>query len=112
MSTTSRQYLTCDCPSFSHAHLCESIHASPYEPGQQLDVTVDIGNYGGANTPSIAQVTVWWSDPTAGFVVGPDKLIGYCTVEVPPRGGRNTKPVMGKVIPPSAVSGLGFVIEG
>lgn len=83
-------------------YLCESIHASPYEPGQQLDVTVDIGNYGGANTPSIAQVTVWWSDPTAGFVVGPDKLIGYCTVEVPPRGGRNTTPVMGKVIPPSA----------
>ncbi|MEU0501927.1 hypothetical protein [Nocardia sp. NPDC005998] len=83
-------------------YLCESIHASPYQPGQQLDVTVDIANYGGANTPSIAQVTVWWSDPTAGFVVGPDNLIGYRTVDVPPRGGRNTTLVMSKVIPPSA----------
>ena len=83
-------------------YLCESIHASPYQPGKQLDVKVDIANYGGANTPSIAQVTVWWSDPTAGFVVGPDKLIGYRTVEVNPRGGRNTTLVMSKVIPSSA----------
>jgi hypothetical protein len=83
-------------------YLCESIHASPYQPGEQLDVKVDIGNYGGANTPSIAQVTVWWSDPTSGFVVAPNRLIGYRTVEVPPRGGHATTTVMSKVIPSSA----------
>jgi hypothetical protein len=83
-------------------YLCPGIHASPYQPGEQLDVTVDVGNYGGANTPSIAQVTVWWADPTSGFVVAPDKLIGYRTVEVPPRGGHATTTVMSKVIPASA----------
>lgn len=79
-------------------YLCNGIHATPYVPGEQLDVTIDIANYGGANTPSIAQVTVWWSDPTLGWAIGPNTLIGYRTVEVPGRGGRNTTTVMSKVI--------------
>src|SRR5688500_8124708 len=61
-------------------YLCQGIHASPYQPGEELEVSVDVANHGGANTESVAQVTVWWSVPSSGFVVGPDKLIGYKTV--------------------------------
>lgn len=89
-------------PSNVVSYLCPAIHASPYRPGEQLDVTVDIGNFGGANTPSIAQVTVWWADPATGFVVGPDRLIGFVTVPVPPRGGQATTPTLSKEIPGSA----------
>jgi hypothetical protein len=83
-------------------YLSPGIHASPYTPGEQLDVTVDVGNYGGANTESLAQVTVWWSEPAAGFVVGPDKVIGYDTVSVQGRGGMETTKKLSKVIPASA----------
>jgi hypothetical protein len=83
-------------------YLSPGIHASPYTPGEQLDVTVDVANYGGANTISQAQVTVWWSDPAAGFVVGPDKVIGYDSVPVQGRGGIGTTKKLSKVIPASA----------
>ena len=56
---------------------CKGIHASPYEPGTDLEVTVDVRNFGGSNAPSVAQVTAWWSDPTTGFVVDPARLIGF-----------------------------------
>lgn len=83
-------------------YLCPAIHASPYTPGERLDVTVDVENYGGANTASLAQVAVWWSDPAAGFVVGPDKVIGYDTVSVQGRGGTATTKTLSKVIPDNA----------
>lgn len=83
-------------------YLCPSIHASPYAPGEDLTVTVDVANYGGANTPSQAQVTVWWADPTTGFVIDPQNLIGYRTVAVDGRGGLATTQEMKKRIPPTA----------
>src|SRR5690349_21703282 len=46
-------------PSKACWYLCPAIHASPYTPGEQLDVTVAVANYGGANTASLAQVAVW-----------------------------------------------------
>lgn len=83
-------------------YLCPGIKASPYRPGERLDVSVEVGNFGGANTPSTAHVTVWWSVPSAGFVVSPDKLIGVTTVPVDGRGGHATSPVMSKVMPGTA----------
>src|SRR5680860_332970 len=83
-------------------YLCPSINASAYRPGERLEVSVTVGNHGGANTPSIAQVTVWWAEPSTGFVVGPDKVIGYATVPVDPRGGLATTAVMSKTIPSTA----------
>jgi hypothetical protein len=83
-------------------YLCPGIHVSPYQPGEDLEVTVDIGNFGGANTSSIAQVTVWWAEPSSGFVVTPDKLIGYTTVEVDGRGGHESTGTMVKKIPSTA----------
>ena len=83
-------------------YLCEGIHASPYQPGERLDITVDVANHGGANSPSVAQVTVWWADPSTGFVLAPDRLIGYRNVPVDPRGGQATTEVLSKVIPASA----------
>lgn len=91
-------------PSAVVPYLCPGIHASHYSPGQRLDVTVDIRNFGGANTPSQAQVTVWWADPTTGFVVDASKVIGFQTVAVPPRGGQATTLPMSKLIPATAPS--------
>jgi hypothetical protein len=86
------------------SYLCPSIQTSPFSPGERLDVKVEVANFGGSNVPSQAQVTVWWADPTTGFVVSPDKLIGFQMFAVPPRGGRATSPIMSKEIPASAPS--------
>lgn len=48
-------------------YLCESIQASAYTPGEELNVTVAVRNSGGGNSASIATVVVYWADPTAGF---------------------------------------------
>lgn len=68
------------------SYLCPSIHASPYAPGADLTVTVDVRNFGDGNSPSLARVTVWWADPSTGFVADPERLIGVDVVPVPPRG--------------------------
>ncbi|WP_155888495.1 hypothetical protein [Inquilinus limosus] len=82
-------------------YACPSIQTSPYVPGQPLTVTVEVGNFGGANTPSLAQVTVWWSEPTTGFVIEPGKLIGFQSIPVEPRRRSPSRP-MTKVIPSDA----------
>jgi hypothetical protein len=46
---------------------CPGIHASPYSPGEQLQVTVDVRNSGGGSATVIATVVVYWADPTVGF---------------------------------------------
>jgi hypothetical protein len=89
-------------PATATWYLCKGIHASPYQPGEDLEVTVDVRNFGGSNAPSLAQVTVWWSDPATGFVVDPSRLIGFKLVAVPPRGGQATTAPMVTTIPPSA----------
>lgn len=83
-------------------YLCPGIHASPYIPGQRLDVTVDVRNYGGGNSPQQAQVTLWWAEPSTGFVVDPSRLIGFQMIAVPPRGGQATTTTMSKIMPTSA----------
>jgi hypothetical protein len=83
-------------------YLCSGIHTSTYKPGEVLEVTVDIRNSGGSNAPALAQVTVWWSDPTLGFQVKPENLIGFRTVSVPPRGGTGTTTVMMTQMPADA----------
>jgi hypothetical protein len=89
-------------PASAAWYMCKGIHASPYQPGTDLEVTVDVRNFGGSNAPSLAQVTVWWSDPTTGFVVDPSRLIGFRMVAVPPRGGQATTALMVKKIPATA----------
>jgi hypothetical protein len=84
-------------------YLCPGIHASPYTPGNDLTVKVDVRNFGAGNASSLALVTVWWTVPTLGFVVDPTNLIGVASVSVKPRGTEvaTTLP-MTKLIPVSA----------
>lgn len=84
------------------SYLCGGIKASAYQPGERLDVSVEVHNHGGANTLQQAQVTVWWADPATGFVLSPDRLIGFQMVPVSGRGGKATSPTMSKEIPVSA----------
>ncbi|MBZ7926652.1 hypothetical protein LAC79_33295 [Ensifer adhaerens] len=84
------------------SYLCSSIKTSPYKPGETLDVTVEVHNYGGGNAPQQAQVTVWWADPATGFVLAPDRLIGFQMFAVPPRGGTAVSSKMTKEIPAAA----------
>jgi hypothetical protein len=83
-------------------YMCGGIRTSTYQPGQVLEVAVDVRNFGGSNAPSLAQVTVWWADPTLGFLIKPENLIGFRTVPVPPRGATATTAIMAKEIPGSA----------
>lgn len=85
-------------------YLCPGIHASSYTSGNDLTVEVDVRNFGNGNSPSLAQVTVWWADPTLGFVVEPTKMIGVAVISVGPRGEGATTPPMTKKIPASAPS--------
>ncbi|MET0842935.1 MAG: hypothetical protein ABWY23_03750 [Mycetocola sp.] len=83
-------------------YLCDGIRTSTYQPGQVLEVAVDVRNSGGSNASSLAQVTVWWSDPTLGFVLRPENLIGFRQVAVAPRGGAATTALMTRQMPPDA----------
>jgi hypothetical protein len=83
-------------------YLCPGINTSTYQPGQVLEVAVDLRNSGGLNAPSLAQVTVWWSEPTLGFVIKPENLIGFRQVAVDPRGGAATTAVMARQMPADA----------
>lgn len=83
-------------------YMCPSIRTSTYQPGEILEVTVEVRNSGGSNTPSLAQVTLWWSNPTLGFVIQPENLIGFRQVAVEPQGGRATTTVMAKRMPDDA----------
>ena len=83
-------------------YVCAGIRTSTYLPGAQLEVVVDIRNLGGSTVSSLAEVTVWWTDPTLGFLITPENLFGFRQVPVPPRGGTNTTTVMTKQIPAGA----------
>jgi hypothetical protein len=61
---------------------CPGIHASPYLPGDQLQVTVDVRNSGGGSATVIATVVVYWADPTVGFVK--PSFFGAASVVAPP----------------------------
>jgi hypothetical protein len=90
-------------PSKVTSYLCSGIRATAFTPGTDLTVEVDLRNYGTGDSPSIAQVAVWWADPTTGFVVDPAKLIGIATVPVQPRGMETaTTTPMTRRIPVSA----------
>ncbi|MET4637873.1 hypothetical protein [Mycetocola sp. 2940] len=89
-------------PSTVTWYLCAGIRTSTYQPGQVLEVSVDVRNNGGSNAPSLAQVTVWWSDPALGFVIKPENLIGFRQVAVDPRGGAATTALMARQMPADA----------
>lgn len=78
--------------------LCDGIHASPYWPGQPLDVRVDVGNFGAGNSTSLVTVLVYWSEPIAGAFSKPT-LFGATSVAVPPRGAIVPSSVMSGIIP-------------
>lgn len=46
---------------------CPGIHTTPYVPGQNLQVTVDVRNSGLGSATVVATVLVYWADPTVGF---------------------------------------------
>jgi hypothetical protein len=85
------------------SYACDAIHAGPYTPGMPLDVSVDVRNSGGGNSPAIATVVVYWADPTVGFAK--PNFFAASTVQVPTT--RNapssaTTPKMRSVIPDTA----------
>lgn len=84
-------------------YLCESLQASAYTPGEELNVTVAVRNSGKGSSAAIATVVVYWADPTAGFA----KLnfFAAATVAVPPdpiSGKTVTTPTMTAKIPADA----------
>lgn len=83
-------------------YLCPGIRTSTYQPGHLLEVEVDVRNSGGSNAPSLAQVTVWWSNPVLGFVIKPENLIGFRQVAVDPRGGAANTALMARNMPADA----------
>ena len=84
------------------SYMCPGIHTSTYAPGNYLTVQVNVRNFGNGNSPSLAQVTVWWGDPATGFVADPAKRIGFDVVKVEPRGEQATTLPMTAKIPASA----------
>lgn len=46
---------------------CPGIHTTPYVPGQDLQITVDVRNSGLGSATVVATVLVYWADPTVGF---------------------------------------------
>jgi hypothetical protein len=60
---------------------CPGIHASPYLPGQELQVTVGVRNSGHGSATVVATVVVYWADPTVGFAK--PSFFGATTVAVP-----------------------------
>lgn len=79
---------------------CPGIHAGAYSPGLPLDVTVDVVNAGGGNQTALVTASVYWAEPTVGFVK--PEFLGACVVPVSPRGGRARSPLITGVIPASA----------
>lgn len=80
--------------------LCPGIHASPYTPGAQLDVQVDLRNSGRGSATALATVLVYWADATVGFTK--PTLLGAVSVAVQPRGGRAVSKTVSGVIPATA----------
>jgi hypothetical protein len=80
--------------------LCPAIAASPYTPGEQLDVAVEVCNSGRGSAAALATVLVYWADATVGF--SKPTLLGAASVAVQPRGGRATTTTISGVIPATA----------
>jgi hypothetical protein len=80
--------------------LCPGIHASPYTPGEQLDVQVEVRNSGAGSATALATVLVYWADPTVGFAK--PTLLGAASVAVQSRGGRATTGTISGVVPATA----------
>ncbi|MET9397134.1 hypothetical protein [Kitasatospora sp. NPDC002965] len=85
------------------SYLCDSIQASPYQPGQPLDVEVSVRNSGGGNSASLATVVVYWADPTVGFAK-PNFFAASVVAVKPSRTApaSTTTPTMTATVPASA----------
>lgn len=83
---------------------CPGIHASPYRPGEVLEVIVDVRNSGHGNATSVATVVVYWADPCVGFAQ--PTLFGVASVAAPTLRDPVTPGVVSvtlrAVIPPTA----------
>jgi hypothetical protein len=93
------------------SYFCPAIHTSAFMPGTDLTVEVDVCNFGDGNTPSLAQVTVWWSIPTGVFIPDADHRIGVSVIPVNPRGGSATTPPMTRMIPADAPSHICLLVS-
>jgi hypothetical protein len=85
------------------SYACESIHTSPYTPGENLDVTVDVRNSGGGNSTAVATVVVYWTPPSVGFAH--PTFFAATVVAVPPSrttAASATTATMSAVIPSTA----------
>ena len=94
------------------SYACDGIHPGAYVPGQNLDVSVDIRNSGGGNSPAIMTVVVYWADPTVGFAK--PKFFSATAVAVPPNPGAavsGTTAKMTAVIPADAPPHVCLVVS-
>lgn len=86
--------------------LCKSIIVDgqagvfSFERGQPMTVTIDVANWGAGSMKALANVKVWWTEPTAGFAQAHD--FGQTSVIVPPGGQPVTSPPMVNTIPLTA----------
>lgn len=79
---------------------CPAIHASPYRPGQQLDVQVEVRNSGAGSASAVVTVLVYWADAATGF--SHPTLFGSDSVAVQPRGGTAITDTISRIIPSTA----------
>jgi hypothetical protein len=70
-----------DLPADVTSWECPGIQTSPYLPGQDLQVVVDVRNSGQGSATVIATVVVYWADPTVGFAK--PTFFGATTVAAP-----------------------------
>ncbi len=61
--------------------MCPGIRATPYVPGQEIEVTVDVRNSGHGSATVVATIVVYWADPTVGFAK--PNFLGVATVAAP-----------------------------
>ena len=85
-------------------YLCPGIQAlTAFAPGSPLSVTVNIGNWQGGNSASLAMAAVWWSPAFSGAIIpNPKNFIGFASLPLPPHGAQDTTHVLTANIPVNA----------
>lgn len=66
-----------------------------YTPGTPAHIDIEVWNFGGGAAVVPVEVTVWWSEPTAGF--GSAKWFASAQTKVASKGGSNIVTVTGTI---------------
>lgn len=87
-------------------YLSSGIQAlTAFQPGAPFSCKVVVGNWGGGNSSSMAQVALWWSPALSGPTIpDKDKFLGFASVPVPAHGGSIATHDINATIPANAPS--------